>query len=187
MPDTNDAGTTDAGQTSDTGSTDTGTESKDWAAEATKWRDLARKHEERAKANAKAASELEELRQQSMSDLERAVAQARAEGRAEGLSVGTSRLAAEAIRAAAAGRLSAEQVDALLEVTNLAVFIGEDGDIDRDKINRLVEGMAPPPPAEEDTRHGFPDLGQGARGTAASAALNGDPLLRDIKKKLGIS
>jgi hypothetical protein len=185
MSDTN---SSDGGndQTSGDSSADTGgDDSKDWASEATKWRDLARKHEERAKANSAAAKELEQLRQQSMSDLEKAVAQARAEGHAEGLTSGMARVVKAEIRAAAAGRMSAEQLGALLEATNLSVFIGEDGDVDEAKVVKFVDGIAPP--AEEETRPaGFPDLGQGARGGSSNVALNGDPLLRDLKTKLGI-
>ena len=186
MPDTNATSTSDGGTDNQTPTEpDTGEESKDWAAEATKWRDLARKHEERAKANAAAAKELEQLRQQSMSETEKAVAQAKAEGRSEGLALGAARIVAAEIRAAAAGRMTGEQLEALLEATNLTVFIGEDGDVDQVKVARFVDGIAPMPTEEEETRHGFPDLGQGAR-RGASVPLNGDPLLRDIKAKLGI-
>jgi hypothetical protein len=178
--DASDANNDDTGQTPDTG--DTG---KDWAAEAAKWRDLARKHEERSKANATAAKELEQLRQQSMSDQEKAVAEAKAAGLAEGLVAGAAKVAAAEVRAAAAGRPI--DVEALLEGTNLAVFIDDDGEVDRVKIARFVDGIAPKPDGtDQDIRHGFPDLGQGARGGGQNAALNGDPLLRDIKSKLGI-
>lgn len=159
-------------------------DSKDWKTEAEKWQTLARKHEERAKSNSSAAKELEQLRQQSMSDTEKAVAQARAEGRAEALAVASGRVAAAEIRAAATGRMSDDQIEALLEATNLAVFIDDQGEVDRTKVLRFVDGIAPQP-TETDTRQGFPDLGQGARG-GSNAALNGDPLLRDLKAKLGI-
>lgn len=185
MPETN--APADSGETSESTEqpVETGGETKDWQAEATKWQALARKNEERAKANAKAAAELEQVRLQSMTETEKAVAQARNEGRLEALTEVGGRLAAAEIRVAAAGRLSDEQLDALLEVTNLAVFISETGDVDRTKVQRFVDGIAPMP-AETETRHGFADLGQGARGGKANAPLNSDPLLRDIKAKLGI-
>lgn len=187
MPETNQtAESGDAEQSSEQQQSETGGEQqKDWQAEATKWQSLARKNEERAKANATAAKELEQIRQQSMSELEKAVAQARAEGHAEGLTAGMARVVKAEIRAAAAGRMSAEQLGALLEATNLAVFIGEDGDVDEAKVLRFVDGIAPMP-TEEETRPGFPDLGQGARGGSSNTALNGDPLLRDLKAKLGV-
>jgi hypothetical protein len=173
----------------DTGQpTDMGDAGKDWAAEAAKWRDLARKHEERSKANATAAKELDQLRQQSMSDQEKAAAQAKAEGRAEGLAAGASKVAAAEIRAAAAGRMTPEQIQSYLETVNLALFIDANGEVDEVAVQRAVDGIAPKPGDDEkETRQGFPDLGQGARGGANSnAALNGDPLLRDLKAKLGI-
>ncbi len=189
MSDTTTTDTADTGTNGGQESTDTADDGKDWAAEAAKWKDMARKHEERAKANATAAKELEKVRQQSMSDTEKAVAQAKADGLAEGLVAGAAKTAAAEIRAAAAGRMAGEQVEALLEGLNLAVFIDETGEVDRVKVARFVDGIAPAKTDEEekDTRQGFPDLGQGARGGAnANAALNGDPLLRDLKAKLGI-
>lgn len=163
---------------------DTLVEVKDWEAEATKWRDLARKHEERAKANATAAKELEQVRQQSMSDQEKAVAAARAEGLAEGMATGAAKVVRAEIRAAAAGRLSADQLTTLLEGINLAAFLGDDGEVDEPKVARFVDGIAPKP--DEDEGSGtFPDLGQGARG-GQNAALNGDPLLRALKAKVGV-
>lgn len=167
------------------GKADTAEETPDWKTEAEKWKELARKHEDRAKANANAAKELEQLRQQSMSDQEKAVAEAKAEGRAEAMAAAMGKLAAAEIRAAAAARLSAEQLEVLIEATNLAVFVGEDGEIDRDKIQRFVDGIAPLP-TEETAPPGFPDLGQGARGGSSSVGLGSDPLLRDLKSMLGI-
>lgn len=183
MPETTTPAADDSGRETEASDTRTGDEAKDWKAEAEKLTAEARKWEGRAKANASAAKELEQLRQQSMSETEKAVAQARAEGRAEALAAAMGRLASAEIRAAAAGRLTDEQLEALLEATNTAVFIGEDGDIDRAKVQRFVDGIAPPL-TEEPVPAGFPDLGQGAR--SGSLALNGDPLLRDLKAKLGI-
>lgn len=184
MSDTTTTDTAEADTSTDQQTTDTADAGKDWAAEAAKWRDLARKHEERAKTNATAAKELEQVRQQSMSEQEKAVAQAKADGLAEGLVAGAARLAAAEIRAAAAGRMTSEQLGALLEGLNLAAFIDAAGEVDQAKVARFVDGIAPEA-EEKDTRQGFPDLGQGARGSAG-AALNGDPLLRDIKNKLGV-
>lgn len=176
----------DAGQASEAQPEMGGEAQKDWQAEAAKWQALARKNEDRAKMNANAAKELEQLRQSAMSDQEKAVTQARSEGHAEGLAAGMARVVKAEIRAAAASRMAKEQLDTLLEATNLAVFVGEDGDVDVDKVMRFVDGIAPLPDEKENPRSGFPDLGQGARGGGANAPLNGDPLLRDIKKKLGV-
>lgn len=158
------------------------TESKDWKAEAEKWQHLSRETERKAKANAK---ELETLKQASMNDLERAVAQAKAEARTEALlEVGAER-AADAIRLAATGRMEAEQVEGLLEGLDLTKFLDDNGQPDRQAIAKWVDRVAPAL-EDEPAPSGFPDLGQGARGGPKPHALNGDPLLRDLKNKLGI-
>lgn len=154
----------------------------DWAAEAEKWKTQARKHEERAKANAKAAKELEEFRQQSMTEAERAIEQARTEARREALSEVGGKIAAAEIRAAATGRMSSEQVSTLLDNVNLARFISDDGEVDRDAVAAFVEGIAPQPIETAPIR---PDLGQGAR-NPQNMPLNGDPVERALKDALGI-
>lgn len=178
--------TTETEQTGATTETDTATtETTDYKAEAEKWQALARKHEDRAKANATAAKELEELRKSAMSEQERAVAEAKAAGRTEALAETGSKLVTAEFRAAAAGRLDDDQLATLLEDLNLPGFLTDAGEVDQAKVARVVEAIAPKETAGlgGDTRR-TPDLGQGARGT--TPALNGDPLLRDLKSKLGI-
>lgn len=172
--------------TSETDTTDqesTETETPDaeaLTAEVEKWKQLSRKNEERAKANAQAATELEELRAQSMTDQERAVEKARQEARAEALAEAGKGRAVDAIRAAAAGR--PVDVDALVEGIDPARFLGEGSEPDREAIEQWVSRVAP-----ERSATGT-DFGQGARGVPESdqRSLNGDPLLRDLKSKLGI-
>lgn len=154
--------------------------------EVAKWKDLARKNEDRSKANAAAAKELEQLKQQSMTDLEKAVAQARIEARAEAIKEAAGKLAAAEIRAVAANRFDDDQLAALLEGVNLTAFVDEDGEVDAAKVAKFVDGIAP---KQDDTATSIkvPDLGQGARGSASgSMALNGDPILSAVKSKLGI-
>lgn len=156
-------------------STDTGDQSTDLESELTKWKAQARKHEERAKANAKAAKELEEFKRQSMSDTERAIEEARSEGRKQALGEAGSKVAAAEVRAAATGRMSAEQVDTLIDGINLARFIDDDGEVDRDAVTKFVDGIAP----QRDSSGSTLDLGQGARGTGAGPAKTDmDSLLR---------
>jgi hypothetical protein len=160
---------------------ETDTDATDWRAEAEKWKTQARKHEDRAKANANAAKELEEARRQGMTELEATADKARAEGRAEAVSEYGTKLVRAEVRAAAVGRVA--DVDALLEGVDGSKFLDADGEPDIDAITKWVDRIAPAPEAEPEP--GFPDLGQGAR-TQDQRALNGDPLLRDIKSKLGI-
>lgn len=180
---TNDDGSTDT-STGD-GATDTDATTNDDAgrAEVDKWKSLARKHEKEAKDRAR---ELDKLRQASMSDTERAVAEAKDAGRAEALASVGGRLARSEIRAAAAGRIDDEQLDAVLEHLDLSAFLDADGEPDADAVRKFVDRIAP----KSDDDEGKPptrrarDLGQGARGS--HLPLNGDPIQRDLEKKLGI-
>lgn len=164
----------------------TGDDAPDLAAEVARLQgelSKARKWEDRAKTNAEAAKELEQFKRQAMSDTEKAVADAKAAGRLEALADVGGRLAAAEIRAAAAGRLTDEQLATLTEGLNLAAFLSDDGEVDQAKVAKFVDGIAPKA-EEEEKPQGFPDLGQGARG-GSTTALN-DPMLRDVKHVLGI-
>lgn len=140
---------------------------------------------EAEKARKALEREVEQLRQQTMSDTEKAIAQAKVEARTEVLrEVGSERVA-DAIRVATAGRNL--DVDALLEGLDASRFLNEDGTPDRDAIAAWIDRIAPkidevdPDPVTPPTV----DLGQGPRGAAASTmALNGDPLLKAVQSKL---
>lgn len=188
MPDEANSTSNDSDASGDDTGTDTGSaETTDWKAEAEKWQSLARKHEGRAKANADAAKELEKVRQQAMTEQERAVAEAMAAGRAEAQAMFAAKLADAEFRAAAAGRIDGKALDRIVGALDLSRFVDEDGDPDRKAIAEFIDGIAPAAPkdADRDTRPAFLDLGQGARG-GDDLALNGDPLLRDLKATLGI-
>lgn len=160
---------------------DTGDQDRtDWKAEAEKWQAMARKHEDRAKANASAAKELEQVRQASMSDLEKAVAIAKAEARTEALREAGTRLVDAEVKAAAAGR--SVDVEALLEGLDRSRFLGEDGEPDSKAIATWVDRIAP---KSESTTTSV-DFGQGAR-PGATTALNDDALVRDLSRAVGAS
>lgn len=129
----------------------------DWKAEAEKYKSLARKHEDRAKANNSAAKELATLREQGMTDIERQVEEAKKATRTETLAeVGQSR-AGDAIRFSIGDRLKDDEVDSLLDDLNLGRFLTEDGQVDKAKVATYVARVAPAAPGRQ-----FPDLGQGA-------------------------
>lgn len=157
---------------------DTGGDDIDWKAEAEKWQGLARKHEERAKANAAAARERDELKRSTMTEVERAVDEAKAAARAEVMREVAADRVDDAVRVAAAGR--SVDVEALLEGLDRAKFAGDDGQPDRKAITEWLDKVAPA------GRPGGPDLGQGARGGRNSLPLNGDPLLQSVQDVLGI-
>jgi len=182
-PDTGDTTTTP--DTGDTTSTPEPTIEEQLAAaqaEAEKWKTTSRKHEDRSKANAQAARELEELRRTSMSETEKAIAEARDAARAEAAREFGTRIAVEALRGVATGRVG--DVDALIEGLDPTKFLDDDGQPDRDAIQSWIDKVAPPK-TEDDTDTGsfFPDLGQGAR---QSVPLNSTQLERDLKAKLGV-
>lgn len=167
--------TDDADGQTEVSEPDTGDQAPDLTAELEKWKAQARKHEERAKANAKAAQELEEFRKQSMTATEKAIEEARTVGRREALTEAGSKVAAAEIRAAASGRMTGEQLHTLLENVNLARFISDDGEVDADAVASFVDGIAP----QQDGTPSPLDLGQGARGTGAGPSKTDmDSLLR---------
>jgi hypothetical protein len=140
-----------------------------------------RKWEDRAKANAKAAEELEKLRQESMTEQERAVEAARTEARQQVLAeVGSSRVE-DAVRVALAGR--PVDPDALLEGLDRSRFLNDDGTPDRDGIAAWVDRIAPAP---DPSKAPPADLGQGARtSSSSSVGLGSDPLLDGVKRAIG--
>jgi hypothetical protein len=180
--------TTDTTSTDDAATTTDTVDAGALQAEVEKWKNLARKHEDRAKANAGALKELEEFKRQQMSDAERIVDEARASARAEALAEVGGELVKASLTAALAGRLTDEQIAVLVEGVNAASFLTDDGKVDADKVTTWVDGIAPKPDETDDTeptRFRTVDLGQGARG-GSNLALNGDPLEQALKRKLGI-
>ena len=137
----------------------------DLEAEVNKWKALSRKHEDKAKANAKAQQELDRLRQESMSEQERAVEAARQQARSETL----------------AGRDI--DIDSVLDAVDLSKFLDDDGHPDTVKVGDWVERIAPLP--ETSATPKVPELGQGARPTPPG--LNSSQLQKDLMAKLGVS
>lgn len=156
----------------------------DLAAELERWKAQARKQEDRAKANAAAAKELEDLRRQHMTDTEKAIAEAASKARKETIVQVSGQLVRAEVRAAAAGRIDSTALDVLLSALDTTAFVTEDGQVDVKRVADFVSGITPQP--QEPTPPGFPDLGQGARGSGGGAPLNGDSLERALRAKLGM-
>lgn len=154
--------------TTQTTDTTTATSDTDLAAEVAKWQALARKHEDRAKANANAAKELDEVRKAAMTDQDKAVAEAREQARVETLKAVGFRVVDAEVRAAAAGRNV--DVDALLEGMDRSRFLTDDGDVDREALSKWVDRITP---AVDDGIQKV-DLGQGARTTASTGGPGQD-------------
>ena len=157
-------------------------EAPDLTAEVEKWRSLARKHEERAKTNAKAVAELETLRQSQMTDQEKALDEARKSARREALlEVGAHLVTAE-FRAQAGGRIDPDRLSVLLEDLDMSKYLTEDGQVDTERVAKKVDALAPKP--TEEAAPTWPDLGQGAR-DSSNLALNSDGLTRALMAKVG--
>lgn len=142
----------------------------------------ARKWEDRAKQNADAAKRLADLEKQSMTDTEKAVAEAKAAARAEVLAEVGGQLVDAEVRAALAGRNV--DAEAVLDGLNRSRFVGDDGQPDRDEITKWVDRIAPkpdpnaPPPPRQPV-----DMGQGARPTQAAGQIKDRSSLASMTPK----
>jgi hypothetical protein len=130
-------------------------DSTDWKAEARKW-------EQRAKDNQKAAKALEDQRKASMTETERAVAEAEERGATRIRQEYGQRLAQTEFRAAAAARDPEYDVAKALKYVNLSAFVGEDGEPDAKAIAAAVADLIPergnpsPPSFDGGTRQSAP-------------------------------
>jgi hypothetical protein len=146
----------------------------DWKAEAEKWKATSRKHEQRAKDNAAAAKERDELKRQGMSDAEKAADEAAAKARAEERTRLAGKLARQGFLAAAAGRVP--NAPTVADDLNLSKYVAEDGEVDEKGLAELVDRLAPKGTGGGNGngdggngaggRQGF---GQGARGSGTGA------------------
>lgn len=128
----------------------------DWVAEARKW-------EARAKENKKAADELDRQRKASMTEAERAVAEAEARGRTTAVADFGKRLARTQFDSLAGRRNATFDTAPVFEYLDLARFVGDDGEPDVKAITAAVERLVPEP------QNGPPSFDGGARRTADKA------------------
>jgi hypothetical protein len=149
MPEDSSSSSTDAGQTDSqadnvqdgTRSTNDSGESSDWKARFDKLQADSRKWEERAKANATAARELDQLKKSQMTEQEKAVKEAEERGKSAATAAAAARLARAEFRAAAAGRVSKDTLDGFLDYADLAKFVGDDGEPDTKAIENVVKRL----------------------------------------------
>lgn len=127
-------------------------------AELAKWKEQARKHERRAKDNAAAAKELDEIKKSQLTDQEKLVAEARQST----LQEVAGKLVDAEFKAATHGRFVSP--DAALAFDRKE-FISPDGEIDSDAIRTWVESNTVTPEQPK------VDLGQGNRGTDAKLGM----------------
>lgn len=141
-------------------------------AELEKWKAQARKHEERAKANAAAAKELERLKREGMSDQDKAVAEAKAQARAEALKETAAERVGDAAVAAAAGKLANPELARRL--LDLPALLDDEGNFDRKAIAKAVDQLVKDEPYLAANGNGKPSGSGdgGARGSKPAADMN---------------
>ncbi|MGW2709438.1 hypothetical protein HKX69_05810 [Streptomyces argyrophyllae] len=143
-------------------------------AEVEKWKSLSRTNEKRWND---ASSELERIRQESMTDAEKAIEAAKAEARNAALAeVGTRLVDAELRAQAAAAGVELPSADFL----NMSRFLGSDGSVDTAAVTAFVSSL-PKPAAGPAFRQ---DIGLGRQGEPAAGQLTRDDLSRMTPREI---
>lgn len=147
------------------------------------WKANARKHEQNNKAMSdyaelKAKAEkLAEIEQANMTEQEKAVTAAAKEAREATLKEVGARLVDAQFTVAAAGRMDAERLSALLEGVDRTRFMKDDGSADADRVKAFVDSVAPA--AKQQEQHH--EFGQGSRqGSAAPSVEAGMALYKQL-------
>lgn len=111
-----------------------------------------------------AETELQKFREANQSEAEKALAAARKEGEAAARAASAPKLVAAEFKAAAAGRLTAEQLAGFIEDLDLTKYLTEDGEVDTERVAKKVDLLAP------EKREQTPPFHGGARKTASARA-----------------
>lgn len=126
-----------AGSATDDGATDTGQQHGTADLGDAGKRALA----EERRARKAAEKQLEDLRKSTMSEQEKAVAEAKAAGLAEAGKAGGLRLVRAEFRAAASGQVDKDALDAYLEDVDLSKFLSDDGEPDLKAIEKRIKRL----------------------------------------------
>lgn len=148
----------------------------DLQVELDKWKAEARKHEDRAKANAKAAKELETLKASQMSDTEKAISDAVSKAKNEWKTETGTKLALTEFKAKASSRMDEAKINALLPGLNVSVFLNDEGEPNSEAIDSFLNTFVPP-------KSSSTNFGQGAQGTGGQGSavpLNSDDLTQAV-------
>jgi hypothetical protein len=159
--------------------------------QAAYWKHAAQKHEQRnkewrnvlgGKTSDEVKAELAEadrLRQEQMSDHEKALAEAVKKGRESALSEYGPKMARLAFDAALS-HLDKDKRDALLDTLDLSKVITTEGTIDTDKVSAIVSALAP---ADTANNGGGTDYGAGRRQTKSKSGVDAGADLFAGRKK----
>lgn len=122
--------------------------------QAAYWKHYARQHEERAKpfkdltpetlqALREKADQHDALERELMSDKDKAIAEAKDAATAETTAKFAEKLVKAEFKSAAAGRLDADRLNAILAPLDLTKFLDKSGDVDEEKVTAYVDSVAP--------------------------------------------
>lgn len=147
--------------------------------QAAYWKHQSRRHEDRVKAYGGLTPEqLAELRTKAeradaldfelMSDKDKAVSEAAQNARWAAEAEIMPRLVDAEFRAAAAGRIEPDKLATILEPLDKSRFLTDNGDVDTDKVNAFVDGIAPDRGTEPPPRRGPSPAGHGRRDSSAT-------------------
>lgn len=160
------------------------------------WKYHSRKNENLLKASVskeeydRVKLEADNARREKLPEAERALedakAAAKAEGRREALTAAAPKLIRAEIRAATAGKVTAQQIEDALEFVDERKFLDQNGDVDPAKVTRYASGLlpaAPTPPDMSGWRSGAGSSpgGNGATSTSVSAAR--EAALEELRSK----
>lgn len=157
-------------------------------AEVEKWKNLSRQNEKNAK---KALSDLEKAQQGSMSEVERAVAEAKSAAKAEAQAEILSERVSDKVKIAAAGKF-ADTDDAIAMLGDLSEFINS-GEIDEKAITKAIDSLLEKKPyLASSTPPAKPGQGKGSGegGPRGGPPANDKPkgaLQQGLESMLGIS
>lgn len=134
--------------------------------------DLAKERSERKRLT----REIENLRKQSMTDAEKAVAEAEERGKAAGRSEGNQRVVRSEFAAAAARRNPEFDASKALNFVDVAKFLDESGELDLKALASAVDQLVP----EASSPRPRGDVGQGPRQNSKDAVFDGNSFLRTL-------
>ena len=113
-------------------------------------------------------NERDQLKAQTQTAEEKALEEAREAGRAEARKEYAPRLARGTLETALASRgVERDQISERLEFVDLTKFVTDEGEVDADKVEAFVQGVAP------STGQTWPDMGAGRRGDPGGRKAGG--------------
>lgn len=137
---------------------------------------------EAEKATKLLIAEIEQLKEKTMSDAERAIAEAKKQAREETLQDVNTRIVVTEIRAAAAGKLS-DPADALKFVDATQFQVDDNGNVDVKAVNKAIEELIKSKPYLA-AHKGSGDIDGGARGKPTSQQKDMNTIIRQAAGRL---